>query len=301
MQLKTEQKRMSLSFAASVAAHAALVLLIAFAHVDKPLPKKQKPQIMDLVMLDPQTTPKEKPPKDAETAANVNAAGGSSEAKDKTTRMARAPMASSKPQPRKPKPPQPQMPKTPPPASPEQRVRTLARRGMELENEPKTNRKPVEKPAQKETLPQIPLSNLLPSSTALAQLSSDFQREKRMKQMLNREADIPINTRQEKYAPYAHALVQALEEQWRPGQADYGKYPDDQRKAMIRLTIEHDGSLGNVEIMRPSPLAQINESAIRAIHDAAPFKPLPSSWGLDRVSFYLTFEVVEDHFVFRAL
>ncbi len=135
----------------------------------------------------------------------------------------------------------------------------------------------------------------------MAELSRDFARERRLKTMLAHEADIPINTRKVKFAPYAHLLVRALEEQWRPGQANYSQYPVEERRALMRLTIERDGSLGGVEILRPSPIRQLNESAVAAIHAAAPFRPLPRSWGLDRVSFYLTFEVLGDRFVFRRM
>ncbi len=145
------------------------------------------------------------------------------------------------------------------------------------------------------------MANLMPSSMAMAELSRDFARERRLKTMLAHEADIPINTRKVKFAPYAHLLVRALEEQWRPGQANYSQYPVEERRALMRLTIERDGSLGGVEILRPSPIRQLNESAVAAIHAAAPFRPLPRSWGLDRVSFYLTFEVLGDRFVFRRM
>jgi protein TonB len=118
--------------------------------------------------------------------------------------------------------------------------------------------------------------------------------------MLNKSADIPINTRQAKYAPYAHSLVRALENQWRPGQADYSAYTEDDRKVLMRVTIKGNGDLGGLEILRPSPIQQLNDSAVAAVHAAAPFKPLPSSWGLDQVSFYLTFEIVDDRFVFHA-
>jgi len=136
---------------------------------------------------------------------------------------------------------------------------------------------------------------------ALAELSRDFERERRLKKMLSREADIPINTREAKFAPYAHLLVRALEEQWRPGQANYREHSAEERRSLIRLTIERNGSLSRVEILRPSPIRQLNDSAVAAIHAAAPFRPLPRSWGLDRVSFYLTFEVVGDRFVFRTM
>ncbi|MDQ6996250.1 MAG: TonB C-terminal domain-containing protein [Mariprofundus sp.] len=302
---KPQQKRFSFSFAASLAVHILLVLLITTAEHDKPLPKKDLPQIMDVTLLDDKKKPAKKAPKEARTMANQNAVGSSKHAQDKITRQAKAPMAGQQ---RTPKPAPPKQPKTPPPTPTKpQRTRMLAKRGPTPDtHKTSKKRKPVKhKPVKhKKTVKprkQVPLANLMPSAMALSQLSRDFARERRMKQKLNREADIPINTRQVKYAPYAHALVRALEEQWRPGQARYDEFPASARQSLVKLTIEHDGSLGGVEILRPSPIAQINESAIEAIHMAAPFKVLPSSWGLDRVSFYLTFEVIEDRFVFRPM
>ncbi len=298
--IKPQQKRFSFSFAASLAVHILLAVLITTVENDKPLPKKEQPQIMDVTLLDDKKKPAKKPAKDARTMANQNAIGSSRNAQDKLTRQARTPMTG---QPHKPRPAVPSQPKTPPPTpSKPQRTRMLAKRGPEP-NSSKTSKKhkPVKHKKRVKPRKPIPLSKLMPSSAQLSQLSRDFEREQRMKQKFNREADIPINTREVKYAPYAHALVRALEEQWRPGQARYNEFPADARQALIKLTIEHDGSLGGVEILRPSPIPQINESAIEAIRAAAPFKILPTSWGLDRVSFYLTFEVVEDRFVFRPM
>jgi len=280
--------------------HILLAVLITTQQKDKPLPKKEQPQIMDVTLLDDKKSPPTKPDKQAHTIANRNAVGSSRNAQDRITRRARAPMAG---QPRKQRPAPPKQPKTPPPPAQPQRTRMLAKRGPAPDSRRTSKaRKPVKQKAHKQPpRKQVPLANLMPSAMALSQLSRDFERERRMKQKLNREADIPINTRQVKYAPYAHALVRALEEQWRPGQARYDEFSAEARQALVKLTIEHDGSLGGVEILRPSPIPQINESAIEAIHMAAPFKVLPSSWGLDRVSFYLTFEVIEDRFVFRPM
>jgi len=298
--IKPQQQRFSFSFTASLAVHILLAVLITTAEHDKPLPKKEQPQIMDVTLLDEKKAPTKKPAKDAHTMANRNAVGSSRNARDKNTRQARAPMAGQQ---RTPRPAPPKQPKTPPPTPTKPpRTRMLAKRGPAPEPH-KTIKKHKSVKHRKPVQPkkQVPLANLMPSAMALTQLSRDFARERRMKQKLNREADIPINTREVKYAPYAHALVRALEEQWRPGQARYDEFPADARQSLVKLTIEHDGSLGGVEILRPSPIPQINESAIEAIHMAAPFKVLPSSWGLDRVSFYLTFEVVEDRFVFRPM
>ncbi len=290
-----ETRRMSAAFAASLLAHALLLALIVFVNGDKPVTKKQPPRIMDVVLLDPEKSLRE-PPKDARAIANRNAIGGSRHAQDQITRAARAPVIGRQPAKRPPAPPR--APKTPPPApAPQPAPRTLAKRGPQPDSRrPKSRPRPKARPA-----PQVPLSNLMPSTMALAQLSRDFERERRMKQMLSREADVPINTREARFAPYARSLVRVLEEQWRPGQAHYERYTADARRALLKLTIERNGDLAGVEILRPSPIPQINESAIKAIHEAAPFKPLPSSWGLDRVSFYLTFEVIEDRFVFKAM
>jgi len=297
------RKRWSVSFTASVACHVLLAMLITWQHLDKPLHKHPLPKSMDVVLLNPEKTKTVKPPKKADAISNRNAQGASRRAQDRITRAARSPVISQHQRPKRPA--APQAPRTPAPAprlKPHRRTRTLARRGPMLEsNKSPPKQKPRPKPRPRPRRQQIPLTDLMPSSMALAQLSRDFERERRLKKMLSREADIPINTRQAKYAPYAHQLVRALEEQWRPGQANYREHSRNERQALMRLTIERDGSLGGVEILRPSPIPQLNESAVAAIHAAAPFRPLPSSWGLDRVSFYLTFEVLEDRFVFRTM
>jgi len=297
------QKRMSVSFAASLAAHLLLVLLVVLVQIDKPIPKKKAPEIMDVVLLDPKTAPKLTPSKDAKTISNRSAEGGSSNAKDSRTRAAKAPVIGQQQQ--KPKPAVPLPPKQAqiPTPKPNQRTRTLAKRDLKLSpsQPPEMPKKPTEK-VKKLDPRNIPLTNLMPSSMALAELSRDFERERRMKQFLDKEADIPVNTREAKFAPYMQAMVRTLEEQWRPGgQSEFKNYPEDARRLLMRITIESNGSLSNLEILRPSPIEALNESAVAAIHAAAPFKPLPSSWGLDRVHIPLMFEVYEDKFVFRAL
>jgi len=121
-----------------------------------------------------------------------------------------------------------------------------------------------------------------------------------MKQMLSKEADIGINTREDKYAPYAQGLVRALEEQWRPQGTNLAQLAEDERKVLMRVSIEHNGELGSIKILRPSPSPELNASAVEAVHKAAPFSPLPNSWGLERANFYFIFEIVENGAVFRS-
>lgn len=299
--------RLVIALVLSVLLHGLLVFLITFVNPEPEMVKKETPKVMDVVLFDPRTMPKPavKNP-DARTIANRTVKGSSKQAKDHSTRRAKAPPPAKKRQKSPPKPVKKAVstPKEEPKQSrPEKKEHTVITRKQAPKTIETTIKKDtkVEKKEPKNNVLNIPLANLIPSSMALSELSRDFERERRMKQMLSKEADIPINTREAKYAPYAHGLIRALEEQWRPGKADYKKFQEQERQVLIRLTIEYNGQLGNLEMLRGSPIPALNDSAVEAIYAAAPFKPLPRSWGLDRASFYLTFEVVDDKIVFRAL
>lgn len=292
------QRRFGAFLLLSAGVHLFFLWWLGMHHDDRPLPKKGVQQVMDVVLLDDSKVSRKKAPDDAKVISNRNAVGGS-KARDRVTRAAKAPVQAV--QRRKQAVATPSRPVPQQQRQQQQRNPLLTRKGGVNRHsvDRSDRRKPVEK--AREMRRPVPLSNLMPSSMALAELSRDFQRERRMKQKLSREADIPINTRKAKYAPYAQALVRALEEQWRPGQANYAEFPEEQRRSVIKLTIEKGGELSAVVLVKPSPVAEVNNSAIEAIHAAAPFKVLPSSWGLDRVSFYLTFEVVDDKFVFHSM
>jgi len=309
---KPQQQRFTLALAASIAVHLLLAVFIVAAEWDKPLPKKEQPHIMDVVLLDDDKKPSKKANRDpikAEKASTRSGLGSKGEHED--FQRKKSPLKGLVKNSTSPKPtpaPKPQRKKTPPPTK--SRIPVIAKRGNEPNSNPeKPPLKRIQKKRHKKDIinkpaaPNIPFANLMPSAMALSQLSQDFQRERRLKQNLGREADIPINTRQAKYAPYMQSMKQGLEAQWRPElrKIDYDKYSDIQRRSLIKLTINKDGSIGGVEIRRSSLVTEINKSAIEAIYAAGPYKPIPSSWGLDRMSIYISFEVVKDGFVFRTM
>ena len=163
--IKPQQKRFSFSFAASLAVHILLAVLITTVENDKPLPKKEQPQIMDVTLLDDKKKLAKKPVKDARTMANQNAIGSSRNAKDKLTRQARTPMAG---RPNKPRPAVPSQPKTPPPTpSKPQRTRMLATRGPEPDHA-KTSRKHKPAKHQKREKPRkpVPVTKHMPTYAA---------------------------------------------------------------------------------------------------------------------------------------
>lgn len=298
LRIDDERKRFGIAVGISMAAHLALAMFIVFKPAEVKMPERQPSEVMDVMLIDPKSYKPERAGSLARTLANRTAKASNREATDSETRLARAPIVGQLPQ--TPEPTRPQQPSQPalPPQGSDARVRTLTRRG---DDGLPTTLTPSKEPAT-QPRPTAPIRNLMPSTMALAELSRDFERERLLQQSLSREADIPVNTREAKYAPYAQGLVRSLEEHWRPSQQiNYGTYMEKERRVLMRITIERSGELSNIEVLRSSPIPSLTESAVESIHASAPFKPLPSSWGMDRVTFYLTFEVVDDRFVFRTL
>ncbi len=52
----------------------------------------------------------------------------------------------------------------------------------------------------------------------------------------------------------------------------------------IKFDIMKDGSLANLELLKSSGYKILDDEALRAIRDSAPFQPLPSEWNMDRYS-----------------
>ena len=80
---KPQQQRFSVALLASIAAHVLLAVFIVATDENKPLPKKDRPHIMDVVLLDEAKKPSKKANKDARTISNKNAVGSSQNAKDR--------------------------------------------------------------------------------------------------------------------------------------------------------------------------------------------------------------------------
>ncbi len=298
------KKKFLVALLASILVHAFLLWLIQFREAQTPIMEKKPPHIMDVTLLDESAKPSNQINHDAKVIANKNHVGQQQDAQDKRNRAAKAPAAMQQAPKQNKLPITPPMPKNPPAPLPKPKTnsRIISRKN---DNSPSLLPPDTDfsekKTAKAKPTPQIPLANLMPSTSALAQLSREFDRERRMKQMLSKEADIGINTRESKYAPYAQGLVRALEEQWQPKDLVVAELAPNERKVLMRVSIGLSGELLDIKILQPSPSAELNESAVAAVYKAAPFKPLPSSWGLERANFFFMFEIVEDGFQFRSL
>ncbi len=305
LEFNLPKKKFAIALIASIAVHIGLLVLIQFRDGQTPIIEKKQPQIMDVTLLDESADVTKADNSDAKIIAQKNSIGTQKLAQDAVNRAARAPAATqAQPNQNKPAPLAPQAPRNPPVPTQQEKAnnRILSRKGdddatlLPQDNDFKEDKKPTAKPT-----PVIPLANLYPPSSTLTQLSRDVARERRMKQLLSQEADISINTRESKYAPYAQGLVRSLEEQWRPKDLIVAELAANERKVLIRVSIGLSGELMDIKILRPSPSPELNDSAVQAVYKAAPFNPLPSTWGLERANFFFMFEVVEDRAVFRRL
>jgi len=281
----------------SVVIHLLVIQLFSFQHEKSQKEKKQpKQEVMDVSLLSPEKVEEQPKPEQAQAISNKN-----QRAKKEEKEFKEKPQIAKSPKPK--------------PASHQSKKETVNPKHQQEKrvekNKVNVAQKDSDIPVKKveaSTKAEKKYKNIDPTNFNLSnsainnivQQSQHTQREHRLQSMLSSEADIPINTREEKYAPYAHALVRALEEQWRPSDEDYQVYSERDRQVLLRITINRKGVLESVKILRPSPIDSLNQSALKALRDAAPYRPLPVSWGFDRVSFKLTFQVIEDRAVFRT-
>lgn len=87
---------------------------------------------------------------------------------------------------------------------------------------------------------------------------------------------ITFSTKEFKYYGYKTRLKEKIEGIWKyPREAaEKGIYGD----LVIQFTILKDGSLGAIELIRTSGYKMLDDAALEALRDAAPFWPLPKEW-----------------------
>ena len=98
-----------------------------------------------------------------------------------------------------------------------------------------------------------------------------------------------FDVKEYKFLIYNQRLKERIENIWiyPPDAAAKGIYGD----LIIRFTIKKNGKLGAVELVRTSGHKNLDDAAIRALQDAAPFWPLPEEWGMEGYT-------IEGHFVY---
>ena len=126
-----------------------------------------------------------------------------------------------------------------------------------------------------------PLARLFDRNIIAEQIEKEAIKEK--------PPEITFDTKEFRYQSYMNRLKEKIESIWQyPRSArERGIYGD----LYIRFSIKKDGSLGRVDLVRTSGYRELDEAALRALRDGAPYWPLPSEWGLDEF-------IIEGHFIY---
>ncbi len=95
-----------------------------------------------------------------------------------------------------------------------------------------------------------------------------------------------------KFLLYNLKLKERIEHIWiyPPGAAARGISGD----LIIRFTINKNGKLGSIELVRTSGYKDLDDAALKALKDASPFWPLPESWGMESYT-------INGHFVYTII
>lgn len=102
-----------------------------------------------------------------------------------------------------------------------------------------------------------------------------------------KSATVNLNTTTIKYASYLLNVKNKIEDVWEyPGQARENGISG---VLVIEFSINKDGSLHSVSVLRSSGKKILDKAAVKAIYDAARYNPFPRYWTINRLNIIGTF------------
>lgn len=118
-----------------------------------------------------------------------------------------------------------------------------------------------------------------------------------LREDLPEEETVNLNTREFKYISYFSKIKSKIELVW--------NYPEiavmrgEQGTVHLKFTIVEDGRLEDVQLIKSSGYPVLDEEAIRAVRMAAPYPPLPRSWGLKKLHIIGEFNYILGYRIIR--
>ena len=240
--------RLVVSVLLAAALHALLILGISFTP-EKPSSEDKLPTL-DITLVTPRNTP---PPKEADYLAQISQDGGGNTAEKIRPQLEQAAQPAIA---------------APPPSEAAGEARRLA----STQGQRKVQVADAAKPA-----PATPVTaaELINRSLELASLDQQLRQSMQAYSQRPRQAFISARTQEFKYASYMNEWVSKVE---RVGNLNY---PDEARRQnitgslMLQVSINTDGSVRNIRLLRASGYKVLDDAAIRIVQLAAPFAPLP--------------------------
>jgi protein TonB len=113
------------------------------------------------------------------------------------------------------------------------------------------------------------------------------------------EAPVSLDTRNPQYVTYFGSIKRAIESVWEYPQLalKYGL----QGKLLMEFSILGTGQLEDARILRSSGSNLLDDEALRAVRTAAPFSPIPSWIGKNRIAIIATFEYHDNRVNYRFM
>ncbi len=100
---------------------------------------------------------------------------------------------------------------------------------------------------------------------------------------------LTFDTTEFKHRGYMKMLKERIEGIWKyPGEAVRHGISGDLH---MKFSIKKDGKLGEIELLRTSGYRELDEAAMKAVKNAAPFWPLPEDWDKETLE-------VNGHFIY---
>ncbi|MGB5177788.1 MAG: energy transducer TonB [Gammaproteobacteria bacterium] len=245
----TAVDRMALTLFFALVLHAMIILGITFGLHDDPAPENILPT-MDITVSNRRTPP----PDEADYLAQTSQEGGGN-----TTEKVRPTQA---------------IPEQAPAVRPQQATPAPA---QVITTDAAENKHHQKKNVIPDTSkPDVKATDLIERSMEMINLNEQLNESMQAYAQRPRHIYVSARTQEFKYANYMSEWVKKVE---RVGNLNY---PDDARrqglsgKLIMDVTMNADGTVRNISILRPSGHAVIDEAAIRIVNLAAPFAPFPS-------------------------
>lgn len=242
--------RLLVSLLIAAALHALIILGISFT--PEPVLRDDALPTLDITLV---TERKTAPPKEADYLAQISQDGGGNTAEKVRLHEAQQARAAAAP---------------PPPAAAAQ-ARELTR----PEGQRKVQVLDQQANAKQAPAPSVSAAELINRSLELASLDQQLRQSMQAYSQRPRQAFISARTQEFKYASYMNDWVAKVE---RVGNLNY---PDEARRQgisgslMLQVSVNTDGSVRNIRLLRPSGYKVLDDAAIRIVQLAAPFPPLP--------------------------
>ena len=244
----TATDRFALTLFFAVVLHAMIILGITFGTFDEPTRENILPTL-DITVA----TRKTPPPDEADYLAQTSQDGGGN-VTEKVRPTQAIPEQAPAVQPQQPKP------------APTQVVTAETANRQVLQEDTQTPE--TEKP-------DITAAELIERSMEMINLNEQLNESMQAYAQRPRQIFVSARTQEYKYANYMSEWVKKVE---RVGNLNY---PDEARrqglsgKLMMDVTLNPDGTVRNISVLRPSGHNVIDEAAVRIVNLAAPFPPFP--------------------------